>query len=59
MKLVMKGSTGCVMGTYDLGLEGSDDYEQNVFKALREFRLFMQPGDTLEVVATHEEEELV
>lgn len=59
MKLVMKGSTGCVMGEYDLGLEGSDDYNQKVFKAMREFALFMQVGDTLEVVATCEEEELV
>ncbi len=59
MKLVMKGSTGCVMGTYDLGLEGSENYNENVFKAMREFALFMQVGDSLEVVATSEEEELV
>lgn len=59
MKLVMKGSTGCELGTYDLGVEGSEDYDKNVFKAMREFALFMQPGDSLEVVATCEEEELV
>lgn len=59
MKLVMKGSTGCVLGSYDLGLEGSDDYNQNLIEALRDFATYMQAGDSLEVVATCEEEELV
>lgn len=59
MKLVMKGSTGCELGSYDLGLEGSDDYNQNLIEALRDFATYMQAGDSLEVVATCEEEELV
>lgn len=59
MKLIMKGSTGCVIGSYDLGLEGSDDYDNNLMFAMRDFASFMQAGDSLEVVATCEEEELV
>ena len=59
MKLVMKGSTGCVLGSYDLGLEGSDDFNQNLMDALRDFATSMLVGDSLEVVATCKEEELV
>lgn len=59
MKLVMRGSTGCVMGEHYLGAEGSEGYKQNLMSALRDFATVMQAGDTLEVVATCEEEELV
>ena len=59
MKLIIKGSTGCVIGSHDLGVEGSDDYNQNLMSALRDFATIMQAGDSLEVVATCEEEELV
>lgn len=59
MKLVMKGSTGCEIGAYNLGVEGSEDFDQNLIEALRNFATFMQVGDSLEVVATCKEEELV
>lgn len=59
MKLVMKGSTGCVMGQYDLGQEGTFEFNQKFVEAMREFGRFIQIGDSLEVVATCEEEELV
>lgn len=55
----MKGSTGCEIGSYDLGVEGSEGYNQNLISALRDFATIMQAGDSLEVVATCEEEELV
>jgi hypothetical protein len=50
MKLIMKGSTGCEMGTYDLGEEGSSEYNQKLMSALRDFASCMQDGDTLTVV---------
>lgn len=56
MKLVMKGSTGCEMGAYELGLEGSEGFDQNLIEALRNFATFMQIGDKLEVVASCKEE---
>jgi hypothetical protein len=59
MKLIIKGSTGCEIGSYDLGVEGSEGYSQNLISALRDFATIMQAGDSLEVVATCEEEELV
>jgi len=49
MKLIMKGSTGCDMGVYDLGEEGSEDYNQKLMDALRNFASCMQDGDTLTV----------
>lgn len=55
----MKGSTGCEIGSYDLGVEGSEGYDDKLMFAMRDFASFMQPGDSLEVVATCEEEELV
>ncbi len=55
----MKGSTGCEIGAYNLGVEGSSDFDQNLIEALRNFATFMQVGDSLEVVATCKEEELV
>jgi hypothetical protein len=59
MKLIIKGSTGCQIGEYDLGAEGSEGYNQNLLSALRDFATIMQAGDRLEVVATCQEEELV
>lgn len=56
MKLIMKGSSGCEIGSYDLGVEGSEGYNQNLISALRDFATFMQDGDSLEVKATSEEE---
>ena len=56
MKLVMKGSTGCVIGTYKLGKEGSEGFDQNLMEAMRDFATFMQDGDSLEVVGEFEEE---
>lgn len=50
MKLVMRGSTGCELGTYDLGAEDSDEFNQKLMSALREFASFMQDGDSLTVV---------
>ena len=59
MKLIIKGSTGCVIGEHYLGAEGSEGFNQNLMSALRDFATIMQAGDSLEVVATCEEEELV
>ena len=59
MKLIIKGSTGCQIGEHDLGVEGSEGYNQNLLSALRDFATIMQAGDSLEVVATCQEEELV
>ena len=59
MKLIIKGSTGCQIGEHYLGTEDSDDFNQNLMSALRDFATIMQAGDSLEVVATCEEEELV
>jgi len=50
MKLIMRGSTGCVMGEYDLGEESSEEFNQNLMSALREFASIMQDGDSLTVV---------
>lgn len=58
MKLVMKGSTGCVIGTYELGRVDSEDYNQNLIVAMRDFATCMQDGDSLEVVGQYEEEML-
>ena len=50
MKLIMKGSTDCIMGEYDLGEESSEGYNQKLMSALRDFASCMQDGDTLTVV---------
>ena len=56
MKLIMKGSTGCEIGSYELGRVDSEEYNQNLILALRDFATFMQDGDSLEVIGQYEEE---
>lgn len=58
MKLVMRGSTGCEIGAYELGRVGSEGYDDNLMEAMRNFATFMQDGDKLEVVGQYEEEML-
>ena len=52
----MKGSTGCEIGSYELGRVDSEEYNQNLILALRDFATFMQDGDSLEVIGQYEEE---
>jgi hypothetical protein len=58
MKLIMKGSTGAQLGTYELGKVDSPEYGQKLMEALRDFATYMQDKDTLEVVGQYEEEML-
>ena len=59
MKLVWKGSTGCVLGEYDLGPEDAEfdgGVQRTIEQASREFFGMFQPGDSLVVVGDDEEE---
>ena len=58
MKMIMRGSTGALMGTYHLGRVGSEEYNQKLIEAFRDFGTTMQDGDTLEIVGEYEEEML-
>lgn len=53
MKLIWKGSTGCVMSTMDIVKDGEEwdgQADRNLEQALREFATLMQVGDSLVVV---------
>lgn len=57
MRLVWKGSTGCVMGEYDLGPEDGewDGAQDRVVEQVgREFFSLMTPGDSLVLVGDDE-----